>query len=133
MNIVLTAEQVLHVGRAGIIDGTRPHGEFAAAFEDDRETGYFYAVDGAASEHCVHAAAHIYTVGSMVRSHERVSVKVGWSSDSAKVVLMVDDVPHAVFDFLARQGFCRTGFPSGPTHGGWAMIAWSDSVMERFA
>jgi hypothetical protein len=135
MNIVLAAEQLLYVGRATLIEGAAPNGEFAAVFEDDGDTGYFYATHGAASEHRIHAAAHIYNVQSISGSGRYVSVKVGWSSDSAKVMLIIDDIPQAVFDFRARQGFCRTGFPCSPSHGDWTMNPhpWSDSVMGLFA
>jgi hypothetical protein len=41
----VTAEQEFLVGSATVVQGSAPVGSLAAVFEDDQDTGYFYALD----------------------------------------------------------------------------------------
>lgn len=45
MQIIITANEQFQVGSPTIIDEDSPDKPFAAVFEDDGDTGYFYAVD----------------------------------------------------------------------------------------
>jgi hypothetical protein len=59
-------------------------------------------------------------------------VQVVWSEDGLKAALLINNYPHAVFDFGARRGWCRTGFP--PPDGKWSITGhdWDDRVVELF-
>jgi hypothetical protein len=134
MSIVVTAEEEILVGRDVVVEGTAPDGPFATVFEDDGDTGYFYALDASAKGNRIQDALCIYTVDN-VKDREKPSiVKIGWSQDSQKAVLLINSYPHAVFDFSARQGFCRTGFPPPPSNGEWSSLGheWNDSVVALF-
>lgn len=90
---------------------TYPHG---ASFEDDGETGYFYALDLNRSENMILDALHIYNVAS-VSDRDRVSsLSIVWSADGIKCALLINGYPHATFDFASKRGRCRTNSPNLP-------------------
>ena len=41
----IVAKTPLQIGTPLVVEGPSPEGDFAAVFEDDGETGYFYALD----------------------------------------------------------------------------------------
>jgi hypothetical protein len=124
MRIRVAAEQQLLVGRAAVIEGPSPKGSLIAVFEDDGETGWFYAVDTSREQDPIRDAVHVYDVAQVVHREVPSVVKVGWSLDSRKAILLINDYPHAIFDFELGRGFCRTGFPPGHD--------WSDEAMALF-
>jgi hypothetical protein len=109
-----------------------PSSSFSGVFEDDGQTGYFYAYDRSRSEAPILDALHIYNVPD-VRDREVPSeVEIIWSSDGLKAALLINDYPHAVLAF-DQQGYCRTGFP--PPTGAWRAAErqpWDDSFMTWF-
>ena len=135
MPIQVVIEQEYLVGQETVIEGAAPEGPIAAVFEDDGTTAYFYALDTSAEKQAIQDAVHIYNVVSVTDRNKPSVVKVGWSVDSQKVVLLINGYPHAVFDFQAKQGFCRTGFPPPPSNGLWSIRghAWSEAAIELFA
>jgi hypothetical protein len=134
MRIQVVAKQQIHVGKATVIKGPAPEGQSLAVFEDDGRTGYFYALDTAMEGSPVQDAVHIYNVADISDRHLPSVAEIGWSADNLKVVLLINNYPHAVFDFQTRRGFCRTGFP--PTSGNKRWSAgghfWDDAAMECF-
>jgi hypothetical protein len=59
-----TDQEVL-IGTPTVIEAMAPDGDFGAVFEDDGETGYFYALDFACGATPIVDAIHIYAVGSV--------------------------------------------------------------------
>ena len=45
MPLTIVARETLHVGQPLVVDGDSPIGRYATVFEDDGNTGYFYAID----------------------------------------------------------------------------------------
>lgn len=135
MPIYVVAEKQYVVGQPTIVEEVAPEGDFVAIFEDDGTTGYFYAVDISQEEQIIQDAVHIYNVADIVDRELPSTIKVGWSVDNMKAVLIINDYPHAVFDFQAKRGFCRTGFPPPPSNGQWSTEghAWSESAIKLFA
>lgn len=88
-----------------------PHSVF---FEDDGQTGYFYALDLSCEEDMILDAVHIYNVADAVDRDRPSQAKVIWSDDGLKSVLLINGYPHAAFDFQARRGYCRNNFPNFP-------------------
>ena len=107
-----------------------PNSSFSAIFEDDCETGYFYAYDRAVAETPILDAVQIYNVVNVVDRSVKSTVDIIWSSDGMKAGLLLNDYPHAVIDFNARAAYCRTGFPPAPQ--GWRHGSWDDALMELF-
>ena len=133
MPIRVVAEETIHIGRAAVIEGAAPPGRFAAVFEDDGATGYFYAIDSTQGDP-VRDAVHIYNVANVTDREKPSVVKIGWSADSTKAVLLINDHPHAIFDFQAQQGWCRTDFPPAPSNAQWSTQGhtWSDAALGLF-
>ena len=135
MPIQITAEEELLVGSETVVEAESPDGELLAVFEDDKDTGYFYAVDPNAKGNPIQDAVHIYNVNSVTDRSVPSTVKIGWSSDSKKVVLLINGYPHAVFDFEACRGYCRTAFPPPDASSPWGKYSheWSDDAVQLFA
>lgn len=133
MPIIVTANTELLVGTPAVIDGAAPDSFFAAVFEDDGETGYLYALDTSLSGQQIQDALHIYNVSNVSDRHIPSQVKIGWSTDSTKVVLLINGHPHAVFDFSAKRGYCLSGFPPPSANGAWSGHAWSEEALQLFA
>jgi hypothetical protein len=132
MPIAITAARSIRVGEPEHVQGNAPEGRYSAVFEDDGETGYFYALDFGGGGQPIQNAVHIYNVADVSDKHRPSTIEIGWSPDSAKVVLLINDYPHAVFDFASKRGFCRTGFPSPAQGSGWLGHEWSDDSLELF-
>jgi hypothetical protein len=112
MPIEVTGRDVLLVGKPLVIEASSPHSNFAAVFEDDGDTGYFYALDPASEKNPILNALQIYNVSNVTDGSKPSEVVIGWSVDGRKVALLINSHPHAVFDFASKRGYCRTGFPA---------------------
>jgi hypothetical protein len=119
-------------GEPVVLEGASPAGRYTTVFEDDGETGYFYAVDLEwPAESPIVDALGVYNV-DQVPGRVRL-VEVGWSDDGTKAMLRLDQHPVAVYDFAARRGWCRSGFPPRTTSG-WTSFghAWEDEALDLF-
>jgi hypothetical protein len=133
MAIFVTAEAQFIVGNAQVINSLAPAGGLSAVFEDDGRTGYFYALDGSGDGNPIKDALHIYNVEDVTDGHIPSDVKIGWSEDSQKCVLLINGYPHGVFDFNGKSGYCRSGFPP-PINPDWSVSGhdWTDAVDDFF-
>ena len=109
-------------------------GTYSTVFEDNGETGYFYAYDRQFNS--ILDAVHIYNVSSVIDRHLNSVAEIVWSEDGLKSALLINRYPHAIFDFAAKRGYCRTNFPNvrPATHGRWKQSThqWDDAVMRFF-
>lgn len=127
MPATIGAESGLLVGRATVVESSSPSQPYGAVFEDDGETGYFYALDFGAGEQPIQDAVHIYDVANIPDPETPSTVQIVWSSDGLKAGLIIDRDPFAVIDFAARRAVCRSGFPQ-PSRG-WTGHAWDDAAV----
>ncbi|MGC8493303.1 MAG: DUF2251 domain-containing protein [Syntrophobacteraceae bacterium] len=134
MAIQVVAEQEFLVGNPIVLEGPAPAGPFAAVFEDDGDTGYFYALDANEEGAPLQDAVHIYNAANVNDRDKPVRAVIGWSLDNQKVVFLINGYPHAIFDFAGKRGYCRTGFPPAAPEGEWSTEghAWSDSAIDLF-
>jgi len=109
MGSAIYAGETLNVGTETVIDSMSPAGRYGVVFEDDSETGYFYALDTSKGDDPIVDALHIYNVGSVADKDVPSTVQIVWSADGLKAALVINRYPHAVFDFEAKRGYCRTG------------------------
>lgn len=135
MPIHVTGVGELSVGVAATVEGAAPNGPFIAVFEDDESTGYFYALDTSAEGNPIQDALHIYNVSNASDGQKPSVVTIGWSNDSKKVALLINGYLHAVFDFEAKRGYCRTGFPPPAMLDGWSVQGhqWTEDAIQLFA
>ncbi|MDY7042351.1 MAG: DUF2251 domain-containing protein [Chloroflexota bacterium] len=132
MKSAIYAEGTLNVGTETYIDGMSPKGRYDVVFEDDGQTGYFYALDTSKADNPLVEALHIYNVDSVMDKDVPSTVQIVWSGDGLKAMLLINDYPHAVFDFEAKRGYCRSGFP--PPNKEWSQYGnkWDDSALGLF-
>ncbi len=83
----------------------------SAFFEDDGESGYFYALDLSRTGDMILDAIDIYNVENVVDRDRPSQVEIVWSKDGSRCALLINNYPHAAFDFAARRRYCRTEFP----------------------
>ena len=114
----------------GIDSVTHPYSAF---FEDDGETGYFYALDLTRSDGMILDAVHIYNVADVSDRERESTVSIAWSADGMKSALLINGHVHAAFDFDAKRGYCRSNFPNLPStaSGCWDGTDhhWSDEAI----
>jgi hypothetical protein len=122
----------LHVGKKEFFSAHAPTDRFGAYFEDDGETGYFYALEFGRKPNEIVDALHIYNVRNVRDSHKPSELQIVWSSDGNKCALLINNHPHAAFDFLARRGYCRTNFPNFAGERDWQHSdhSWSDDAIS---
>ena len=94
-------------------------------FEDDGETGYFYGLDPSRGEQPILDALLVYNVEAVSDRDRPSTLQVAWSTSGEQAALLINSFPHAVFDFAARRGYCRSGFPP-PLH------EWHEEVLDLF-
>lgn len=129
---ILVADKTLSVGVPATLLGESPCSAFAALFEDDGETGYFYGLDRSLPDQPILDALHIYNVQQVSDRAKPSRFQIVWSADGLRVLLLINNYPHAAFDFEVRQGYCRNNFP--PPNPGFTQHdhAWSDEVLKLF-
>ena len=108
--MILTLEETFIVGQETFLNSISPTSSFGVVFEDDNTTGYFYAID-TEPEQKILDALHLYNVASVVDKDKPCKIQIIWSDDGQIASLLINNHCHAVFDFEARAGYCRNGFP----------------------
>ncbi|QIG05411.1 DUF2251 domain-containing protein [Proteus sp. ZN5] len=133
MAILVTAQEQIIVGEARVVESLAPDRVFAAVFEDDGQTGYFYAIDESVDGNPIQDALHIYNVEDVTDKDIPSDIKIGWSEDSKKCVLLINGYPHGAYDFESKNGYCRSGFPPSVSHE-WSILGheWNDTVDDFF-
>jgi hypothetical protein len=128
----VAAEETIAVGQPVVIEAPSPRAPYGVVFEDDGTTGYLYGLDFSREGNPIVDALHVYNV-AQVGDRDRPSlVQLAWSPDGLNAVLLINRYPHAVFDFDARRGYCRTGLP--PADPRWTEHdhSWDDRAVELF-
>lgn len=108
----LLREQAITPGTDIFIDCASEENNFAVVFEDDTDTGYFYAMElhPETGEQRILDALHIYQVGED-DTPAAGTLRIIWSTDWLKCALVIDKKCHAVFDFENQGGYNRSEFP----------------------
>jgi hypothetical protein len=128
--MTVAAEQTISVGEPVVIEGSGRASTDAVVFEDDGESGYFYAVDVSNDEVAIVDAMHIYTVIDVTDRELASVIKILWDEDGPRAALLINDYLHAVFDFEGRRGYCRNEFPAAGNR--WERPEWNDRILEAF-
>lgn len=105
--------------------------EFGVVFEDDGDTGYFYATNAAHTE--IYDALHLYDRPSAKAVEPGDKIFIVWNSSRLKAGIYYHDRFQAIFDFPTKRGICRNNFGvSTPTQSGWSAQghAWDESMED---
>ena len=108
----LLRDQPVIPGTDTFVECVSEENNYAVVFEDDTDTGYFYALemDVQTGNQRILDALHIYQVGEDDTPPAGI-LKIIWSTDWLKCALVIDNKCHAVFDFENQAGYNRSEFP----------------------
>jgi len=56
-------------------------------------------------------ALHMYGAEDVTDAHLPSTVQVVWSGDGMKSLMLINNYPHAVFNFEDKRGYCKFNFP----------------------
>ena len=109
----LLQQQKFVVGEDTFIESLSSENNYAVVFEDDLQTGYFYAIeiDPKTREQKILDALHIYEVEKVADKDKQGVINIIWSTDWSKCALVINKYCHAVFDFENQGGYNRNEFP----------------------
>jgi len=109
----LLQEQAFTVGNETFVESNSSENEYAVVFEDDTETGYFYAltIEPCTGVQRILDALHIYEVEDIAESKRPGVIQIIWSTDWLKCALLINNYCHALFNFATQGGYCRNEFP----------------------
>ena len=102
--------------------------DYGVAFEDDENTGYFYAVNIVDDNFEIINAVHIYDVESIVDKNIISNIKILWSEDFNKAYLKINNYFHAVIDFENRKAYSRNNFPPA-NNDEWENLELTDNLL----
>lgn len=134
MPVYIYIQEFINIGEAKVLEAESEVSDYALVFEDDGDTGYLYGLDVARQNNQIVDAVLIYNVSNVSDKHLPSEMKMGWSEDGLKGLLMINNHPHAVFDFSAQRAYCRSNFPTPNSEWGQHDFGheWDDSCLEFF-
>ena len=108
----LLKNEEIKIGDGCFIQSEDAEHDFVVVFEDDRETGYFYAAEkDATGSLSILDMLFIYDAQHISGSEKHAKLSVLWSTDWQRCGLILNNTCHAVFDFHNKAGYNITGFP----------------------
>ncbi|MFY1027917.1 DUF2251 domain-containing protein [Actinobacillus seminis] len=109
------------------------HEHLAVIFEDDGETGYFYAMDLHQPQPVVDRL-FVYSIHDIEQEsrQEPRRFQICWSEDGYKAFLLINDYPHAVFDFRAFVGYNYSKYPEPEFGSMWTHKQTTPQLVESW-
>ena len=103
-------------------------------FEDDGETGYFYAMDLHQAEQPIVDSLFVYNVSDIDQNSlkEPRRLEICWSEDGYQAFLLINGYPHAVFDFHQFVGYNHTKFPQPDLGSMWVHKETTNERVEKW-
>ena len=126
------AGDVVRIGSKTVLQSEASSGAYSVVFEDDGDTGYFYALAPGAEALELLDALHVYNAEEELRGTD-CSLQLLWSADGMKAGLRLNAALWAVFDFERQKGWCRSEFP--PPQGRWRggeREPWDPALINLF-
>ena len=126
------AGDVVRIGSKAVLQSDAPSGVHTVVFEDDGDTGYFYALAPGEEALELLDALHVYNAEQELRGTD-CSLELLWSADGLRAGLRLNGSLWAVFDFERHVGWCRSNFP--PPAGRWQggeREPWNDALLQLF-
>ena len=132
MRPFLGAESAIRVGVEAVIESDTPDGMRGVVFEDDGETGYFYARDYSRPEPFFVDALHVYDVSAFVDPESPSQVRIVWSRDFMVAALLMNQRPYVIFHFGENCGYSERPFPEADPKSGWTHEVLHSGLIEHF-
>ena len=108
----LLKNEEIKIGNGCFIQSEAAEHAFVVVFEDDKETGYFYAAEkDATGSLSILDMLFVYDAQQADAKEKMAKLSILWSTDWQRCGLILDNTCHAVFDFQNKAGHNITGFP----------------------
>ncbi|PJG83891.1 DUF2251 domain-containing protein [Caviibacterium pharyngocola] len=110
------------------------HEHLVVIFEDDGETGYFYAMDLHQSAQPVVDSLFVYNKSDIQENtlKEPRQLQIAWSEDGYKAFLLINGYPHAVFDFREFVGYNHSKFPPPEFDSMWVHKETTQELVDKW-
>ncbi len=132
MKPFLGAESTIRVGVEAVIESDSPDGMRGVVFEDDGDTGYFYARDFSRPELLFVDALHVYDVAAVVDPERSSQIQIIWNFDFKVAALVINQSPHVIFHFGECCGYSEKPFPDADPKSGWTHRVLYTGLKEHF-
>ena len=132
MKPFLGVESTIRVGVEAVIESDSPDGMRGVVFEDDGDTGYFYARDYSRPEPLFVDALHVYDVAAVVDPERPSEVRIIWGRDFMVAALLINQSSHVIFHFGERCGYSEKPFPEADPKSGWIHGVLHSGLRELF-
>lgn len=130
--MLLGLEDDLYIGTAKQVGSTSvEQPEFSVMFEDDGESGYFYAIDMTKSQPVVDGL-FVYNVASVEQPQVMRKLQICWAKSGKIALLFINDYPHAVFDFTRLIGYNHSKYPEPDFTTMWSRQEIDDSLVKEW-
>ncbi|TNH03832.1 DUF2251 domain-containing protein [Testudinibacter sp. TR-2022] len=129
----LTLEDQLIIGQATQLGSpSTQHDYLSVMFEDDGETGYFYALDTRQTTMPIVDALHIYNTSAINEKEMARKLQICWSEDGCFALLLINDYPHAAFDFVKLIAYNHSKFPEPEFGSMWSRREITDELVQQW-
>ncbi|WP_273381856.1 DUF2251 domain-containing protein [Actinobacillus porcinus] len=108
------------------------HDHFVVMFEDDGETGYFYALDLRNQESPVVDSLFVYSSNDIENKHEARQLQICWTEDGNQAFLLINGYPHASFDFTRLVGYNHSKFPTPEFGSMWSREEINEDLVKKW-
>lgn len=120
------------IGKRELVRSNSPGTKYAVAFEDNGQSGFFYALDRTDSRSPVLDTLHLYDVSAIADHTNAFPLQIIWSRNGMQAAVVINRLTYAVFDFEARRGYCRDGKPDPNPRFTSYPHQWSDEALKFF-
>ena len=110
----LLSDRAFTPGQEVFVECPAEESPYMVVFEDDTDTGYFYALEETDAEtgaQRILDALHIYNVEEVEPSEKPWNLKIIWSQDWLRCALVINGNCQALFDFEHQGGHNLNEFP----------------------
>lgn len=128
----LALEDQLFIGQTKQVGtGSEQHDHLSVIFEDDGETGYFYALDTRQAMPIVDSL-HIYNASAVSEKETARKLQICWSQDGNFALLLINDYPHAAFDFVKLIAYNHSKYPEPEFGSMWSRKVIDDELVKQW-
>lgn len=132
MILSVLVEQHL-IGKANHFGAHSPEKEnLVVMFEDNGETGYFYAMDLNHLEQPVVDSLYVYGVDAIENREQPRQFQLCWDETGTMGFLVINGYPHAVFDFERLIGYNHSKFPMPEITSFWSHQEIDDKLVGKW-
>ena len=130
--MLLALEDNLYIGTPKQVGSTSmEQAHLSVMFEDDGESGYFYAIDTTKPNPIVDSL-FVYNVTSVEEHQLCRKLEICWANHGKMALLFINDYPHAVFDFERLVGYNHSKYPEPDLMTMWSHAETTEDLIKQW-